>query len=218
MAALIKASKEAGFPAEIVCVISDKPDAGGLLVAGQHNIPTRVHAPEDFAGKEAHDTAVDATLRRFGVEIVTLAGYMRLLTQGFVERWQGRIINIHPSLLPLFRGLDTHRRALEAGLKLHGCTVHFVTPEVDAGPIIAQAAVPVLAGDTKATLAQRVLKAEHRLYPMALRLVAGGRARMEGARVVLEPGLDVEATSAVIFAPELRAAAPNLEDLARFTP
>src|SRR5690606_31398962 len=126
----------------------------------------------------------DRALDGLGVEIVALAGYMRLLTTPFVEKWQGRMINIHPALLPLFKGLDSHRRALEAGMRVHGCTVHFVTPEMDDGPIIAQAAVPVMLGDDEDALAARVLKAEHRLYPLALRLVAEGRARMEAGRVV----------------------------------
>lgn len=218
MAALIEAAKETGFPAEIVCVISDTPGAAGLVAAAQYGIPTRVLAREDHATKEAHDAAIDAALRRAGVEIVALAGYMRLLTHGFVEKWRGRMINIHPSLLPLFRGLETHRKALAAGVKLHGCTVHFVIPEVDSGPIIAQAAVPVLADDTEPALAQRVLKAEHRLYPIALRLVAQGRARMEGEATVLDRGEEVERGSSVLLAPELRPAALNLEELARFTP
>lgn len=218
MAALIEAAADPGFPAEIAGVVSDKADAPGLVIAGQRRIPARAIARADFASKEAHDAAIDAALRGLGAEIVALAGYMRLLTNGFVEKWQGRMINIHPALLPLFRGLDTHRRALEAGVKLHGCTVHFVTPEVDSGPIIAQAAVPVLADDTEEALAARVLKAEHQLYPLALRLVAEGSVRMEAGRTVFDLGHGSERASPLIVAPDLRPAAPNLEDLARLTP
>ena len=154
-----------------------------------------------------------------GADIVALAGYMRVLTTPFVEKWQGRLINIHPALLPSFKGLDTHRRALEAGVRIHGCTVHFVTPEVDDGPIIAQAAVPVLAGDSEQALAARVLKAEHQLYPLALqagRRRAGADART-AARCSTLPARRSARNSALV-APDLRPLAENLEDLARFTP
>ena len=143
---------------------------------------------------------------------------MRILTTPFVEKWQGRLINIHPSLLPSFRGLDTHRRALEAGMRIHGCTVHFVTVKVDEGPIIAQAAVPVLAGDSEQALAARVLKAEHQLYPLALRLVAEGRAQVRDGRTVFNLAGASERASSALVAPDLRPLAENLEDLARFTP
>lgn len=218
MAALIEAASDPAFPAEIAGVVSDSADAPGLIVAGQRRVPVRAVPRADFASKEAHDAAIDAALVSLGAEIVALAGYMRLLTPGLVEKWQGRMINIHPSLLPLFRGLDSHRRAIEAGVKLHGCSVHFVTPEVDSGPIIAQAAVPVLASDTEETLAARVLKVEHQLYPLALRLVAEDRARMENGRTVFGLGHDAERASPLLIAPDLRPAAPNLEDLARITP
>jgi phosphoribosylglycinamide formyltransferase 1 len=218
MAALIEAASEPGFSAEIAGVISDQPEAPGLIVANQRKIAARVIQRADFASKEAHDAAIDAALQSLGAEIVALAGYMRLLTTGFVKKWQGRMINIHPALLPAFRGLDTHRRAIEAGVRLSGCTVHFVTPEVDSGPIIAQAAVPVLSSDTEGSLAARVLKAEHQLYPMALRLVADGRVRMEGSRAVFDLGDGSERASPPLVAPELSPAVPNLEDLARFTP
>jgi phosphoribosylglycinamide formyltransferase-1 len=218
MVALIEAAAEAGFPAEIVGVISDQPAAPGLALAAQRGIPVQAIARRDFADKAAHDAAIDSALGALGAEIVALAGYMRLLTPAFVGKWQGRMINIHPALLPAFRGLDTHRRALEAGVKLHGCTVHFVTAEVDSGPIIAQAAVPVLAGDTEQELAARVLKQEHQLYPLALRLVADGRVRMRKGRAVFELGAGAERASASLLAPDLRPSTPNLEDLARFTP
>jgi phosphoribosylglycinamide formyltransferase-1 len=218
MAALIEAASDRAFPAEIAGVISDRPDAPGLQIAAARGIAVRAIPRGGFAGKEAHDAAIGAAIVGFGAEIVALAGYMRLLTPGFVAEWQGRMINIHPALLPAFRGLDTHRRAIEAGVKLHGCTVHFVTLEVDSGPIIAQAAVPVLSNDSEETLAARVLKVEHQLYPLALRLVAEGRARMEGERTVFALGEGFERASASIVAPELSPTAPNLEDLARFTP
>jgi formyltetrahydrofolate-dependent phosphoribosylglycinamide formyltransferase len=218
MVALIEAAAETGYPAEIVGVISDQPSAPGLALAAQLGIPVQALARADFADKAAHDAAIDAALTALGAEIVALAGYMRLLTPTFVGKWQGRMINIHPSLLPGLRGLDTHRRALEAGLRLHGCTVHFVTAETDAGPIIAQAAVPVLSGDSEQELAARVLKQEHQLYPLALRLVADGRVRMREGRAVFELGAGAERASASLLAPDLRPSTPNLEDLARFTP
>ncbi|MGI6852786.1 phosphoribosylglycinamide formyltransferase [Mesorhizobium sp. 1B3] len=219
MAALIEAAKEPSYPAEIVGVISDKPDAAGLSVAAANGIATRVVARRDHPDKQAHDAAMDAALASFKAEIVALAGYMRLLGAPFVQRWQGRIINIHPALLPAFKGLDTHRRALDAGCRIHGCTVHFVTPEMDDGPIIAQAAVPVLAGDTEQSLSARVLKVEHRLYPMALALLCEGKARMENGRTALDPaGLAERNGAQFIMAPELWSEARSLEDLARFTP
>ncbi|MEO5759499.1 MAG: phosphoribosylglycinamide formyltransferase, partial [Mesorhizobium sp.] len=172
MTALIAAASDPGFPAEIVGVISDKADAAGLGIARARGIPTQVISRGEHGSKQAHDAAIDAALVAFNAEIVALAGYMRILTSGFVEKWQGRMINIHPALLPAFKGLDTHTRALAAGMRIHGCTVHFVTPEMDDGPIIAQAAVPVMVGDNADALAARVLKAEHQLYPLALGLVA----------------------------------------------
>jgi phosphoribosylglycinamide formyltransferase 1 len=207
MAALIDAASEIGFPAEIVAVISDRQEAPGLAIAAQRGIAVRAIPRADFADNRAHDAAIGAALASFGAETVALAGYMRLLTPAFVAKWQGRMINMHPALLPSFKGLDTHRRAIEAGVRLHGCTVHFVTQEVDSGPIIAQAAVPVLASDSGQTLAARVLKLEHQLYPLALRLVAEDRVRMQNGRAVFDLGAGSE-----------RASASLLEDLARFTP
>lgn len=218
MAALIEAAEEQSFPASIAGVISDRPDAPGLVIAAQRKIPTRVIQRGDFADRGAHDDAIDAGLRVFGAEIVALAGYMRLLTAGFVAKWEGRLVNIHPALLPAFKGLDTHRRAIEAGVKLHGCTVHFVTADVDSGPIIAQAAVPVLAGDSEQSLAARVLRQEHVLYPTALRLLAGRRVRMQEGRAVFNLNAASERATASLIAPDLRPIAPNLEDLARSTP
>jgi phosphoribosylglycinamide formyltransferase 1 len=167
--ALIDACKDPDFPARIVLVISNKNDAYGLARARKANIPTQVISHKDFPDREAFDGAIHAALVQCGADIICLAGFMRLLTAGLVSKWTGRMINIHPSLLPAFRGMDTHKQALGAGVKIHGCTVHHVVPEMDAGPIIIQAAVPVLAGDSPETLGARVLVAEHKIYPLALR-------------------------------------------------
>ena len=176
MRALIEAAAQEDYPAEIVVVVSNRADAAGLQSAKQAGIATAIVPHGDYADRAAFDAAIDAELHRRGVEIVCLAGFMRLLTPGFVAAWRDRMINIHPSLLPAFRGLHTHRRALEAGVEQTGCSVHFVRSEVDTGPVIARATVPVLAGDTEDTLAARVLEQEHVIYPQALRLVIEGRA------------------------------------------
>src|SRR5215831_17324187 len=177
MAALIEAAKAADYPAEIALVISNRPDAAGLARARAEGISTAVIDHTRYGkDREAFDRALHAELEAHRIELVCLAGFMRLLSPWLVERWHGRMINIHPALLPAFKGLDTHRRALAAGVRLHGCTVHYVTPGMDEGPIIAQAAVPVLPGDTAESLAARVLAAEHRLYPAALARVARGEA------------------------------------------
>ncbi len=175
MAALIEAARVPDYPAEIVVVISNEPDAAGLTFASSHGVPTATVNHRDFASRDAFADGLEAKLREAKVEIVCLAGFMRLLATSFVERWRGRMINIHPSLLPAFKGLNTHARALHAGAKTHGCTVHYVEPELDSGPIILQAEVPVLPGDDEAKLAARVLKEEHRIYPAALRMVAEGK-------------------------------------------
>ena len=176
MTALIEAAKADDYPAAIAVVISNRPDAAGLERAHGEGIATAVIDHRLFGDdREAFERALDAELRRHHVDLICLAGFMRLFTSNFVERWSGRMLNIHPALLPQFKGLHTHRRALAAGVREHGATVHFVVPEMDAGPIIAQDAVPVLEGDTEDSLAQRVLAVEHRLYPQALRLVAEGR-------------------------------------------
>ncbi|ENR70754.1 phosphoribosylglycinamide formyltransferase [Brucella abortus] len=174
MEALIRAAQAPGFPAEIVAVFSDKAEAGGLAKAEAAGIATQVFKRKDFASKEAHEDAILAALDVLKPDIICLAGYMRLLSGRFIAPYEGRILNIHPSLLPLFPGLHTHQRALDASMKLAGCTVHLVTEGMDEGPILAQAAVPVLDGDTAETLAARVLKAEHRLYPLALQKFAAG--------------------------------------------
>ena len=177
MAALIAAARDPDYPAEIVLVLSNRSDAAGLALAWDAGVPAMGIDHRQFLGdRAAHEAAIDAALRQEAVEIVCLAGYMRLLTPLLVDAWQGRMLNVHPSLLPAFPGLDTHARALAAGVKLHGCTVHLVTQTMDAGPILAQAAVPVLPGDTVELLADRVLVQEHRIYPRALRCFAAGVA------------------------------------------
>jgi formyltetrahydrofolate-dependent phosphoribosylglycinamide formyltransferase len=189
MAALIDAAARPDYPAEIGLVIANRADAGGLAIAAQKGVATRVIASRDFgADRAAHETAVDAALREAGCEFVCLAGYMRLLTPLLVQRWAGRMINIHPSLLPAFPGLDTHQRALAAGVKIHGCTVHLVTDGMDEGPILVQAAVPVCPDDDEPSLASRVLAQEHRVYPAALAaLVTGLVTATAVERVLVNP-------------------------------
>ena len=201
--ALLEACAAHDFPARIVTVISNRPGAPGLAFARQAGIKARTIDHKGFATREAFEQVLHEALQEAGVELVCNAGFMRLLTAGFVHRWQGRQINIHPSLLPAFKGLHTHGRVLAAGVRITGCTVHFVSPEMDSGAIIAQAAVPVLPGDDEDTLAARVLAAEHRLYPHALRLVASGAARLEGQQVVFAPEHMVAGGQAPLFAPPL---------------
>ena len=174
MASLLAAAADPAYPADIVLVLSNRPQAAGLALARAAGVETLAIDHRPFAvDRAAHEAAIDAALRARGIDLVCLAGYMRLLSPLLVDRWAGRMLNIHPSLLPAFTGLDTHARALAAGVKLHGCTVHLVTQAMDEGPILAQAAVPVLASDDEATLAARVLTQEHLLYPAALAMVAG---------------------------------------------
>jgi phosphoribosylglycinamide formyltransferase-1 len=203
LVSLIEAASTPGYPAEIVLVLSNRPGAGGLARATEAGIPAVAVDHRAYPDRESFEHALDAALDAHGVELVCLAGFMRVLTPWFVARWQGRLINIHPSLLPLFRGTHTHRQALAAGVLVHGCTVHFVVPELDAGPIIAQAAVPVVPGDTEDSLAARVLAQEHRLYPQALRLVAEGRARLDGGRATLD--LTWSGTGALLSPPAFDA-------------
>ena len=178
MTALIEAAKANDYPAEIVLVVSNQSDAAGLARAREAAIATAVIDHRPFRDdREAFERALDDELRKYRIDIVCLAGFMRLLTPWFIGRWSGRILNIHPALLPEFKGLDTHRRALAAGVKRHGATVHFVVEATDAGPVISQQSVPVLQGDTEETLAARVLEIEHLIYPEALRLVAEGQAK-----------------------------------------
>ena len=198
MAALIEAAKDKTYPAEIVTVISNRSDAGGLTVARANGITTEVVDHTAF-GKDrtAFERALQAALEKHRIDIVCLAGFMRLLTAGFVKQWQHRILNIHPALLPAFKGLDTHRRAIEAGAKVHGATVHFVVPEMDSGPIIVQGAVSVQRNETEKDLAARVLRVEHQIYPLALRLLAEGRIRVENGRCLVD-GIPVPDSAALV--------------------
>ena len=192
--ALIDAAKAPDFPARIVLAISNVAGAPGLQRARSAGIDTAVVTHRSFNSREAFDQALDKELTAREVELVCLAGFMRILTAGFVERWRGRMVNIHPSLLPSFKGLDAQRQALEEGVKISGCTVHFVSPGMDEGPIIAQAAVPVLPGDDVDSLAARILVQEHMLYPLAVRLIAEGNVRLEGDRVLVDaPAADTAA-------------------------
>ena len=201
MAALIKAAQAADYPAEIALVLSNRPDAPGLAAAQAAGVTTATVDHKPF-GKDraAFEAVLQRELEAQRIDLVCLGGFMRLFTPDFVTRWHGRMLNIHPALLPAFPGLDTHERALAAGVKLHGATVHFVVPEMDAGPIIAQAALAVRADDTAASLAARVLALEHRIYPLALRLVAEGRVRLDGDRCVIE---GERASDDVLLAPEI---------------
>lgn len=193
----LQAILEAGIP--VRAVISNQAGAGGLALAERRGVATRVVPHREYPSREAFDAALAQEIDRHAPRLVVLAGFMRILTPGFVARYAGRLLNIHPSLLPLFPGLDTHRRALEAGVKVHGCTVHFVTADLDHGPIVVQAAVPVRAADTADTLAARVLEQEHVVYPQAIRWFLDARLRLEGSRVTLESEREA---SAVLRVPD----------------
>ena len=190
MMALVEAARAPDYPAEVALVISNRPGAGGLARAQSAGIRTLIVDHKDYASREAFDDAVEAALEDAGAELVCHAGFMRIQSAAFAGRWLGRQLNIHPSLLPAFKGLHPHKQALDAGVRISGCTVHFVTPELDSGPIVAQAAVPVHPGDTPETLAERILAVEHRLYPFAVRLVATGAATLEGAGVIFADALN----------------------------
>jgi phosphoribosylglycinamide formyltransferase-1 len=183
MRALIERARSSSYPAEIVLVLSNRPDAAGLAFAKENNIACAVVDHKIYAGREEFERSVQVLLELHRIELICLAGFMRMLTPWFTGQWQGRLLNIHPALLPAYRGLDTHARALADGAKIHGCTVHFVVAAMDEGPIIAQAAIAVLDADTPSSLAARVLAQEHAIYPAALEWVAGDRARIEGNRV-----------------------------------
>jgi phosphoribosylglycinamide formyltransferase-1 len=181
---LIAACAEPDFPAEIALVVCNVEGAGGIAVAQEAGIPTKVISHRGFETREDFDRAIDAALRDAKIELVCEAGFMRIHSDWFAREWEGRLLNIHPSLLPAFKGIRVHQQALDAGVKITGCTVHFIVPELDSGPIIAQAAVPVLPGDTAETLAARVLEEEHKLYPNALKQVAEGKVKLEMGRAV----------------------------------
>lgn len=199
MAALIEAARAADFPAEIVVVISNRPDAGGLEKAAASGIPTRIIESKPFGNdRAAFETALQSVLEQQRVELICLGGFMRLFTAGFVQSWHGRMLNIHPSLLPSFPGLEPQAQALRAGVKISGATVHFVIPQTDAGPIVMQGAVAVCDGDTPEQLAARIIAIEHRIYPEALRLVASGRVRIEGDICKTAGGI---ASGAVLISP-----------------
>lgn len=187
MAALIEAAKAKDYPAEIALVMSNRPEAGGLLVARAAGIATETVDHTKFSGdRNRFEHEIQSILEKYRIEIICLAGFMRLLTANFLERWQWRILNIHPALLPDFKGLDTHKRVIDAGVKIHGATVHFVVPELDSGPVIAQGAINVRPGDSEEALAVRVLKVEHRIYPLALKLVAEGRVQIKNNHTLID--------------------------------
>ena len=186
MAALIEAAKDADYPAEIALVVSNVADAPGLAIAEKAGVPTAMVSHRGRPDRETFDRAVSAELERHGVELVVLAGFMRIFSPWFPTRWADRLINIHPALLPCFKGLHVQQQAIDAGVRLSGCTVHFVIPDLDAGPIIAQAAVPVLADDTEDTLAARILRQEHRLYPLVVRWFAEGRISAAKGRAAVK--------------------------------
>jgi len=202
MAALIEAAKAKDYPAEIALVVSNRPEAGGLLVARAAGIATETVDHTKFSGdRNRFEHEIQSILEKYRIEIICLAGFMRLLTANFLERWQWRILNIHPALLPDFKGLDTHKRVIDAGVKIHGATVHFVVPELDSGPVIAQGAINVRPGDSEEALAVRILKVEHRIYPLALKLVAEGRVQIKNNHTLID-GVPV----------------PNVDDLAPTDP
>ncbi len=200
MTSLIAAAKDPAFPAQIALVLSNRPDAAGLETARREGIEAVALDHKAYATREEFERAMQEVLLAHNIDIVCLAGFMRLLTPWFVEQWSGKMLNIHPALLPLYKGLHTHERALADGVKLHGATVHFVVPGMDEGPIIAQAAVPVLSADTPETLGARVLQQEHKLYPLALRLLAAGALQIDGARVLITKE---SATTGALISPDL---------------
>lgn len=185
MSSLIEAAKAPEFPAQIALVLANRMDAPGVQIAQANGVKSNVIISQSFPQREVYERVLDESLRAAHVSLVCLAGFMRVLSPWFVERWMGRMINIHPSLLPSYKGLHTHQRALDDGVKIHGCTTHFVMPELDAGPAIMQAAVPVHVNDTEDTLAARVLEQEHKIYPRTLSMVATGQAQLVDGRCVL---------------------------------
>jgi phosphoribosylglycinamide formyltransferase-1 len=204
MQALVEAAKQPDYPVEIALVISNRPEAPGLAWAKEQGIPAVALDHKRYESREHFEGQLTSMLSLSKIELVALAGFMRLMTPAFVESWSGRMINIHPSLLPSFKGLHTHEQALETGVKITGCTVHFVSAEMDEGPIIAQSAVPVLHGDTADQLAARVLSAEHKLYPAALAAVARGEVRLASGKVEMQPVVNTGINQEVaLFSPPL---------------
>ncbi len=203
MAALIEAARAPNYPVDFGLVISNRPEAGGLEIARAAGIKAIAIDHKRFRSREAFEAALQEALVAARAEIVCSAGFLRLFTAGFVEAWRGRLLNIHPSLLPAFRGLNPHAQALAAGVRISGCTVHFVSAEMDAGPIIAQAAVPVVPGDDEQALSARILAAEHRIYPHAVRLVASGAVRFESDGVAMRA--DEATAGAALYSPPLPA-------------
>lgn len=187
MEAIVRACADEGWPAQVAAVIANRPDAAGLAFAASHGIATAVVDHRQFPDRERFDAALAEQIDSVAPDLVVLAGFMRVLTAGFVDRYAGRMLNVHPSLLPSFPGLKTHQQALDAGVRVHGASVHFVTSQLDHGPIVVQSAVPVVAGDTPATLAERVLATEHIIYPRAVRWFVEGRVALDGLRVTLTP-------------------------------
>ncbi|WDZ97125.1 phosphoribosylglycinamide formyltransferase [Herbaspirillum sp. WKF16] len=198
MEAIVRAAQAEQWPARISAVISNRADASGLEFAARHGIPTEVIPSKDYPTRDQFDAALRARIDAHAPDLVVLAGFMRILTTPFVDHYRGRMLNIHPSLLPSFPGLATHRQALAVGVKLHGATVHFVTPDLDHGPIVAQACVPVREDDSEEALAERVLEQEHVIYPRAVRWFVEGRLALEGARARLAPALAGEAAVVAI--------------------
>lgn len=200
MESLLAAVSSGTIPVRVAGVLSNRPDAAGLAIAAALGIPTGVVNHQAFASRVAFDQAMAVAIDAFAPDLVVLAGFMRILSDGFVQHYAGRLMNIHPSLLPAFPGLHTHQRALAEGVRIHGCTVHFVTPTLDHGPVIIQAAVPVLDSDDEASLAARVLAQEHRIYPLAVRWFAEGRLRLQEGRVLLD---SAQEASGALIAPQL---------------
>lgn len=198
MDALIEAARAPDYPAEIALILSNRPDAPGLARAKGMGLATAAIDHKIYAGREEFERSMQMMLETHRIDFLCLAGFMRMLTPWFISRWSGRMLNVHPALLPAYRGLHTHERALADGVKIHGCTVHFVVPQMDEGPIVAQAALRVLDADTPESLAARVLEQEHQIYPLALRLVASGAVRVEGNRVIGAVGRG----GAALLAPE----------------
>ncbi len=200
MMSIVEGAGASDYPARVVAVISNRPDAAGITWADERAIATAVVDHTDFSTREAFEAELHKVLVSSGAELVVCAGFMRIMTESFVRQWEGRMLNIHPSLLPSFKGLHTHAKAIEAGVRIAGCSVHYVTADLDGGPIIAQAAVPVLPDDTADSLAARILRAEHRLYPAALRVVASGHAPIVNGRVALRAEVN---EAAYLLSPEI---------------